>query len=89
MRYDPRRRELMICFRAHRDVYVYEDVPPEEWLEFRSAESKGTYLNQVFKEKEHRYRKLPQQDARRRGRGEEDDSLTWGERWMLPRGEDV
>lgn len=38
------------------DVYVYLDVPPEEYEAIMAAESKGTYLNQVFKPKEYRYR---------------------------------
>ena len=84
MRYDPVRRVLMISFRAHREVYLYEGVPPEEWAEFRSAPSKGTYLNHVFKAKEHRYRKLPPQNVQRHGGAKADEDLTWGERWMLP-----
>jgi hypothetical protein len=48
-------RELEIEFRGSGDVYRYFDVPAEEYAAFLAAESKGTYLNQVFKPREHRY----------------------------------
>jgi hypothetical protein len=53
--YLPKERELEIKFRASGDVYRYFDVPAEEYAAFMSAESKGTYLNQVFKPREYRY----------------------------------
>jgi KTSC domain len=53
--YLPGRRELEIKFRESGDVYRYFDVPEEEYLAFMAAESKGTYLNQVFKSREYRY----------------------------------
>jgi hypothetical protein len=53
--YEPRRRELEIEFRDSGDIYLYFDVAAREHAEFMAAESKGTYLNQVFKPKEHRY----------------------------------
>jgi hypothetical protein len=53
--YQPFRRELEIEFRASGDVYRYFDVPAEEYAAFMAAESKGTYLNQVFKPREYRY----------------------------------
>jgi len=53
--YDPRRRELELEFRDSGDVYRYFDVFAAEHAEFMAAESKGTYLNQVFKPREHRY----------------------------------
>jgi KTSC domain len=36
-------------------VYRYFDVPTEEYAAFMAAESKGTYLNQVFKPRGYRY----------------------------------
>jgi len=45
---------LQIEFRSG-DIYNYFDVPLEEYAAFRSADSKGTYLNQVFKARGHRY----------------------------------
>jgi hypothetical protein len=45
----PRRRELEIEFRDSGDVYRYFEVFAAEHGEFMAAESKGTYLNQVFK----------------------------------------
>jgi len=48
-------RELEIKFRASGDVYRYFDVPGEDYAAFMAAESKGTYLNQVFKPREYRY----------------------------------
>ena len=49
------KRELEIMFRASGDVYLYFDVPGEEYRAFMAAASKGTYLNQVFKPREYRY----------------------------------
>ena len=53
--YLPAERELEIKFRASGDVYRYFDVPREEYAAFMAAESKGTYLNQVFKPRAYRY----------------------------------
>ena len=53
--YLPAERELEIEFRASCDVYRYFDVPGEEYAAFMTAESKGTYLNQVFKPREYPY----------------------------------
>jgi hypothetical protein len=36
-------------------VYRYFDVPEEEYVAFMAAESKGTYLNQVFKPQGYRF----------------------------------
>jgi hypothetical protein len=47
--YDRKRCELEIEFRSSGNVYRYFEVPMEEFTEFLAAESKGTYLNQVFK----------------------------------------
>ncbi len=47
--YDSRRRELEIEFRSSGNVYRYFGVPMEEFTEFLGAESKGTYLNQIFR----------------------------------------
>lgn len=53
--YAPHRCELEIEFRQSGDVYRYFEVPAAEHAEFMAAESKGTYLNQVFKSKRHPY----------------------------------
>jgi hypothetical protein len=53
--YDPERLQLEIEFRESSDVYLYFDVPDEEYTEFMAADSKGTYLNQVFKPRGYRY----------------------------------
>jgi hypothetical protein len=53
--YDASRNELEIEFRQNGSVYRYFGVSPVEYIEFMAAESKGTYLNQVFKSREHRY----------------------------------
>ena len=55
MGYNQRRRVLEIEFRESGDVYRYFDVSPAEHAEFLAAKSKGTYLNQVFKSKGHRF----------------------------------
>jgi hypothetical protein len=53
--YEVAKRELEIEFRESGDVYRYFDVPEEEYAAFLTAESKGTYLNQKFKERNYRY----------------------------------
>ena len=53
--YDPRKRELEVEFRDSGDVYLYFEVPDEDHQAFMSAESKGTYLNLVFKLRGYRY----------------------------------
>jgi len=58
MRYAPSLETLEIDFRGGRGRYRYFDVPSEEWLAFRTASSKGTYLNEVFKAKNYRYAKI-------------------------------
>lgn len=55
MGYDPQRRELEIEYRANGDVYKYFDVTLEEYEAFLAAESKGEYLNLVFKPRNYRY----------------------------------
>jgi KTSC domain len=47
--YEAAARELEIEFRDSGDLYGYFDVPREEYAALLAAESKGTYLNQVFK----------------------------------------
>lgn len=78
MHYDPSRAELLIVFRRNRGTYRYFDVPVEEWEAFLEAESKGTYLNRVFKSREHPFEKT---DARAAfsGRKLGDLPLDWGE----------
>ena len=49
MGYSPAERILELEFRQTGNIYDYFDVPPEEHAAFRCAESKGTYLNQIFK----------------------------------------
>lgn len=51
--YDARSRELEVVFRQSGDVYRYSRVSVAEYAEFMAAESKGSYLNQVFKLKRH------------------------------------
>ena len=49
------KKELEVKFRQSGSVYRYFGVSAEEHAEFMAAESKGTYLNQVFKQREHPY----------------------------------
>jgi hypothetical protein len=49
MGYDPDRRELAMEYRKSGDLYIYSHVPPEEHRDCMAAESKGEYLNTVFK----------------------------------------
>jgi hypothetical protein len=51
----PRKRQMEIEFRESGAVYLYLGVPPEEHAAFMAAESKGEYLNQVFKPRGYRY----------------------------------
>ena len=53
--YDSAKRELGIEFRESGEIYIYFEVPSEEYETFMAAESKGTYLNKVFKQRGYRY----------------------------------
>lgn len=53
--YDRSRRELEIEFRDSGDIYRYFGVSAGEHAAFMAAESKGNYLNHVFKPRNHRY----------------------------------
>jgi hypothetical protein len=55
MGYDAAWRVLELEFRQTEEIYGYFDVPPEEYAAFRSAESKGVYLNTIFKSRDYRY----------------------------------
>jgi KTSC domain len=57
MSYEPAREELLIIFRGRGVAYRYFNVSMEEWQDFLEADSKGTYLNRVFKSKGHLYEK--------------------------------
>ncbi len=54
--YDAASRVLEVEFR-NGGVYQYLDVPGDEYLEFREADSKGGFLNREIKPN-HRYRRL-------------------------------
>ena len=58
MRYNERTLALTITFRASGETYRYFNVPAWEWEAFRTAPSKGTYLNTVFKERGYGYRRV-------------------------------
>ncbi len=53
--YDWQKHELGIEFLQSGAVYFYFAVPPEEYRAFMAAESKGGYLNRVFKTRGYRY----------------------------------
>lgn len=53
--YEPAKRQLEIEFRESGDVYRYFDVPENEHAAFMAADSKGTYLNQMFKLRDYHY----------------------------------
>ncbi len=55
MGYDPVWRVLELEFRETGEIYDYFEVPPEIYEAFRSAESKGIYLNTIFKGHKYRY----------------------------------
>jgi hypothetical protein len=94
MRYEAKPRWLTIVFRGSGDTYVYFAVPGKEWGTFLEAESKGTYLNQIFKQKGYRYVVLPPDPggpgtSRLQRVDTAPDVEEWGETWMLPRRADV
>jgi hypothetical protein len=78
MQYKPAREELLIVFRGRGVAYRYFNVPIEEWGAFLEAESKGTYLNRVFKPKEHPYEKTDD-TVRFSGQTMGELRLEWGE----------
>jgi hypothetical protein len=56
--YDAQRRVLEIEFKDSGEIYQYFDVPEWEYRAFLAADSKGTYLNQVFKKRGYRYERV-------------------------------
>ena len=48
--YDVAASEVHVIFKSARH-YIYSDVIPDVWEQFRNAESKGIFLNQEFKAK--------------------------------------
>jgi hypothetical protein len=58
MIYDAERRTLTITYRGNRGTYRYFNVAPEEYEEFRSARSKGEFLNRTFKERQHPFERV-------------------------------
>ncbi len=58
MGYDPAWRVLELEFRETGEIYDYFEVPAEIYAAFRSAESKGIYLNTVFKAHGYRYSRV-------------------------------
>ena len=75
MIYDPAAQVLQVVFRATGETYQYRKVPMDEWLRFRHAPSKGTYLNQEFKDKNFPYDHFARGKAPRMPRG----CLRWPE----------
>ena len=47
--YDTATRELSVTFVSGRR-YVYENVPPVVFTDFKAAESKGTFFNQSIRD---------------------------------------
>lgn len=58
MQYDAQKRTLTILYRGKRGAYRYYNVTPEEYDAFRTAPSKGAYLNYTFKARQHPYQRL-------------------------------
>ena len=54
--YDEAATEVHVIFK-NGGHYVYSDVTPEVWDQFRNSESKGTFLNEEFKKKAYPCRK--------------------------------
>jgi lysyl-tRNA synthetase class 2 len=51
--YDPERKRLAIDFRTNGRRYVYFDVPPEVYDEFRHAFAKGSFFNRRIRDHYH------------------------------------
>jgi hypothetical protein len=49
--YDPAQRHLAIDFRTNGRRYVYFDVPPEVYDEFRHAFAKGSFFNRRIRDR--------------------------------------
>jgi hypothetical protein len=58
MSYDAEQHTLTIVYRGRRGTYRYYNVAPEEYEDFRSAPSKGAYLNHTFKVRQHPYERV-------------------------------
>jgi hypothetical protein len=58
MGYDAVWRVLELEFRHTQEIYDYFDVSPDVYAAFRSAESKGAYLNTTFKAHAYRYTRI-------------------------------
>ena len=58
MHYDDRAHTLTLIYRGKGGTYRYYEVTLEEYAEFLSAPSKGTYLNQIFKARQHPYERV-------------------------------
>jgi KTSC domain len=58
MQYHQAKRALTIVYRGNRGVYRYHDVALSEYADFCAAPSKGTYLNQIFKARQHPFERL-------------------------------
>ena len=58
MFFDPSASVVDVVYRHARGTYRYWDVSADDWQAFRSASSKGTHLNEIFKDKHPRYAKL-------------------------------
>jgi hypothetical protein len=58
MFYDPHASVLDIVYRLGRGTYRYFNVSHGEWQAFRASPSKGTHLNEVFKDQHPRYAKM-------------------------------
>lgn len=55
--YDETESEVHVIFKKA-GYYIYSEVSAEVWERFRNADSKGTFLNEEFKQKAYPYRKL-------------------------------
>ena len=49
VRYDANCRDMYVCFRESREVYVYLGVDPVTYRRFLKAESRGAFLNREIK----------------------------------------
>ena len=58
VRYDEKKRELLVNFRGHKPrCYIYEGVSPEEYAALMQADSQGAWFNIHIRDK-HRFREV-------------------------------
>ena len=56
--YDEDAREVHVIFKRGERHYIYSEVTPEVWEQFRHSQSKGNFIHEEFKAKSYSYRQV-------------------------------